>query len=96
VPRQWSLVMDTWSRPVTLDRFTLILLFDTCLWGRELLEPINAQNYWNGATVTNLWDFVWDDLMPYLLTKTQLKSGKASYHKSRVSSLAWRTCRVKS
>jgi hypothetical protein len=95
VPRQWGSVMGTWSRPVTLDRFTLILLFDTCLWGRELLEPINAQNYWKNATVTYLWEFVWDDLMPCLLTKTQLNSGKVSYHKSQVSSLAWRTCHDK-
>jgi hypothetical protein len=62
---------------------------------RGVWKPINAQNYWNGATVTNLWDGVWDDLMPYLLTKTQLKTGKVSYHKSRVSSLAWRTCHDK-
>jgi hypothetical protein len=55
---------------------------------RGVWKPINAQNYWNGATVTHLWDGVWDDLMPYLLTKTQLKSGKVSYHKRRVSSLA--------
>jgi hypothetical protein len=32
---------------------------------------------------------------PYLLTKTQLKSGKVSYHKSRVSSLACRICHDK-
>ena len=58
---------------------------------RGVWRPHNAHNYWNGETVTKLWDGVWDDLMPHLLTVTQKKSGKISYHKSRVSTLAWRT-----
>lgn len=58
---------------------------------RGVWKPLTATAYWNGETVTKLWDGIWNDLMPHLLTITQLKSGKISHHKSRVSTLSWRT-----
>ena len=35
-------------------------------------KPPNASHYWNGRTVTTMWDAIWDDLRPYFLTETQL------------------------
>lgn len=58
---------------------------------RGVWKPLTATAYWNGETVTKLWDGIWNDLMPHLLTITQLKSGKISNHKSRVCTLSWRT-----
>jgi hypothetical protein len=63
---------------------------------RGVWKPQNATNYWNGETVTKLWDGVWDDLSPHLLTETKMKGDKPpSYHKSCTASLAWRTCHDK-
>ena len=76
-----------------MNRFMLAIKHFALL--RGVWRPPNVQNYWNGETVTKLWDGVWDDLHPHLLTKTQLKSGRISHHKSRVATLAWRTCHDK-
>jgi hypothetical protein len=46
--------------------------------------------YWNGSTVTKLWDGIWDDVRPYLVTTTNKGNG-VSFHKSRTGALAWRT-----
>jgi hypothetical protein len=63
---------------------------------RGVWKPHGATIYWNGETCTKLWDGVWDDISPHLLTKTQYKHGRPpSYHKSRVASLSWRTCHNK-
>ena len=35
-------------------------------------KPKNAQNYWNGSTVTKLQSGNWNDLGPYLVTETVL------------------------
>jgi hypothetical protein len=51
----------------------------------------HGSNIWNGETVTKLWAGIWDDVKPYLFTKT-VKSTCVSYHKSRTGQLAWRTC----
>jgi len=60
---------------------------------RGVWKPQNAMNYWNGETVTKLWNGVWDDLNPHLLTVTKIKGGRPpSFHKSCTSSLASRTC----
>ncbi len=37
---------------------------------RGVWKPKNAKEYWNGKTVTTLWNGVWNDLKPYLLTVT--------------------------
>ena len=53
-------------------------------------KPSDAANgYWNGATVTKLWDGAWDDLSPYLLTRTELKGKPVSYHNSRANSILY-------
>jgi hypothetical protein len=55
-------------------------------------KPRNAQNYWNRSTVTKLWNGVWKDLGPYLVTETVLANGMGmSLHKSCTGSLAWCT-----
>jgi len=59
-------------------------------------KPRNAQNYWNGMTVTKLWNGIWKDLGPYLVTETALANGTGmSLHKSHTGSLAWRICHDK-
>jgi hypothetical protein len=63
---------------------------------RNCWRPRNAYNYWNGATVTKLWDSIWRDMGPLLLTETQLEQGRGkTYHKSRSGQLSWRTCHEK-
>ena len=55
-----------------------------------------ATNYWKGDTVTKLWDAVWADMGPHLVTETKLVKGQGvTYHKSRAGSLSWRTCHEK-
>jgi hypothetical protein len=44
---------------------------------RGVWKPKNAKEYLNGKTVTTLWNGVWNDLKPYLLTVT-------SYEDSRI------------
>ena len=54
-------------------------------------KPRNAQNYWNGSTVTKLWNGIWKDLAPYCVTETVLANGTGvSLHKSCTGSLARR------
>ena len=63
---------------------------------RNCWKPNSATNYWNGETMTRLWDHIWSDLGPYLLTETQLEQGRGkTYHKSRSGQLAWWTCHEK-
>jgi hypothetical protein len=61
---------------------------------RKVWQPRgNGQNYWNGKTVTKLWDEVWVDLRRYLLTVTETGDGKPdSFHKTRSSAFTYRTC----
>ena len=60
-----------------------------CIVGK-VWEPRNSSNYWNGETLTLLWDVIFQDIMPYLLTKTKTSDDKPiSYHKSKSASLAW-------
>ena len=63
---------------------------------RGLWKPRNVQGltFWNGSTVTALWTGIWDDIKPYLLTKTK-KGEVESFHKSRAGKLSWRTCHDK-
>jgi hypothetical protein len=72
-----------------MKRFMKAVKYFACK--RGVWKPLTATAYWNGETVTKLWDGVWNDLMPHLLTITQLKSGRISHHKSRVCTLSWRT-----
>ena len=44
-------------------------------WRRGVWKLPNAQIYWEGETVTKLWDGVWNDLSPHLLTETNMKDG---------------------
>jgi hypothetical protein len=48
---------------------------------------------WDGESVTCLWDGIFEDVRPFLLTVTKSNDGKPdSYHKSKCGSLSWRTC----
>ena len=63
---------------------------------KDVWEPRrNATKFWNGETVTHLWDSIWEDVAPYLLTRTQTMNNNISYHKSRSAALSWRTCHDK-
>lgn len=64
---------------------------------RDVWEPRNSHGpFWNGETVTRLWDEIWEDVRPFLLTNTEMGDGKPiSHHKSRTAQLAWRTCHDK-
>jgi hypothetical protein len=62
---------------------------------RGVWQPPNSIHFWNGATVTKLWDGVWDDLAPFLSTVTRKPNSPPSYHKSRTGALSWRTCHDK-
>ena len=39
-----------------------------------------------------IWDGIWEDLRPPLLTVTEHDNKPPSFHKSRCASLSWRTC----
>ena len=55
-----------------------------------------GSNYWNGASVTKVWDGVWRDVLPWLATWTKYDDGREdSNHKSRVGDMSWRTCHNK-
>ena len=52
--------------------------------------------FWNGETVTRLWDGIWDDIKENMVIATQYDDGRqTSMHKSHSGSLAWRTCHDK-
>ena len=60
------------------------------------MEAKECKDYWNGATVTKLWDGILGDLGPHLVAVTQLATGRgATYHKSKTGSLSCRTCNEK-
>ena len=62
---------------------------------RGVWRPANALHYWNGETVTKLWDGVWGDLKVYLSTVTKQMGKPDSFHKTRSGDFAWRTCHDK-
>ena len=64
---------------------------------RSVWKPLNAgSDYWDGETVTKLWDGVWKDLFPQLVTCTTYDDEREdSWHKSRVGDISWRTCHNK-
>lgn len=64
---------------------------------RRVWRPPNTDNYWNGGTITRLWDGVWCDLKPFLQTITRYadEDKPDSTHKSRCGDLRWRTCHDK-
>jgi hypothetical protein len=63
---------------------------------RNVWKPSNAKDFWNGETVTWLWDGIHDDIKENLVTVTQYDNGRpTSMHKSQSGSLAWRTCHDK-
>ena len=63
---------------------------------RKVWQPRKEQNYWNGKTVTQLWDAIWVDLRRHLLTVTEMGDGKPdSTHKTRSSAFTYRTCHDK-
>ena len=44
-------------------------------------------------SVTCLWDGIFEDVRPFLLTVMKSNDGKPdSYHKSKCGSLSWQTC----
>jgi hypothetical protein len=54
-------------------------------------SPNNAVAYWNGDTVSRLWDGISGTILPILTTTTTRKDGTISYYKSRSMVNAWRT-----
>lgn len=45
---------------------------------------------WDGESVTCLWDGIFEDVRPFLLTVTKSNDGKPdSYHKSKCGNLSW-------
>ena len=62
---------------------------------RGVWWPANAKDYWNGETVTQLWDGIWGDLRVHLTTVTKHAGKPDSTHKTRSGDLAWRTCHDK-
>ena len=63
---------------------------------RNVLKPSNAKDFWNGETVTQLWDGIWDDIKENLVTVTKYNDDTpTSMHKSCIGSLAQRTCHDK-
>ena len=64
---------------------------------RGVWKPVTAGgDYWNGASVTKVWDGVWRDVLPLLATWTKYDDGREdSNHKSRVGDISWRTCHNK-
>lgn len=62
---------------------------------RGVWRPANAKDYWNGETVTQLWDGIWGDLRVHLTTVTKHAGKPDSTHKTRSGDLAWRTCHDK-
>ena len=51
---------------------------------RGVWKPNNASNYWNGNTVTIVWDGIWKDLRRHLLTVTEHDNKPPSFHKASV------------
>jgi hypothetical protein len=64
---------------------------------RGVWKPLTGgSDYWNGETVTKVWDGVWKDMLPLLATWTSFDDGREdSDHKSRVGDISWRTCHNK-
>ncbi len=64
---------------------------------RGVWKPLTAgSDYWDGETVTRVWDGVWKDLLPLLRTCTTYDDEREdSWHKSRVGDISWRTCHNK-
>jgi hypothetical protein len=60
---------------------------------RSVWKPLTAgPDYWDGETVTKVWDAVWKDLLPLLVTCTTYDDGREdSWYKSRVGDISWRT-----
>ena len=55
-----------------------------------------GSDYWNGASVTKVWDGMWWDMLPLLVTLTKYDDGREdSNDKSRVGDISWRTCHNK-
>ena len=55
-------------------------------------KPENARDdYWNSKTVVDMWDGIYQDLVPYLLTVTQKEGMADSTHKSKPGNRCWRT-----
>ncbi len=50
---------------------------------RSVWRPRNARNFWNGTTVTKLWDGIWSDLGPFLVMETLMADGHWSYHRAK-------------
>ena len=50
-----------------------------------------SDDYWNGKTVIDMWDGIYDRVAPYLMTVTKRAGQADSTHKSRPDDQAWRT-----
>ena len=51
----------------------------------------HKDDYWNGKTVIDLWNGIYDSVSPYLLTVTKRAGQADSTHKSRPQDQGWRT-----
>ena len=50
-----------------------------------------TDDYWNGKTVIDMWNGIYDSVSPYLMTVTKRAGQAASTHKSRPDDQSWRT-----
>ena len=55
---------------------------------------VKSEEYWNGVTITKLWEGICGDLLPLMETVTNYDdaSKPSSKHESRPGDLRWRTC----
>jgi hypothetical protein len=57
--------------------------------GQGVWKPLMAgSNYWNGETVTKVWDGVWKDMLPLLATWASFDDDR----EDSVGDIRWRTC----
>jgi hypothetical protein len=50
-----------------------------------------TDDYWNGKTVIDMWNGIYDSVSPYLMTVTKQAGQAALTHKSRPDDQSWRT-----
>ena len=47
--------------------------------------------YWNSLTVSDMWNGIYEDIRPFLMTKTTVAGMADSTHKSKPDDQSWRT-----
>ena len=54
-------------------------------------EGKSDAEYWDSLTVSDMWNGIYDNIRPFLLTTTQKDGMADSTHKSKLDDQAWRT-----